>query len=71
MEARTLLVRPEFFTVKEAAIYLNLSEKSVRRYATFIVRKCAKIFTPDCVKVIGLNPTGLKLQNFILKGLWR
>ena len=31
MDTSSTLVRPEFFTVKEAAVYLNLSEKSVRR----------------------------------------
>jgi excisionase family DNA binding protein len=32
MDTKPLLIRPEFFTVKEAAVYLNTSEKSVRRF---------------------------------------
>lgn len=42
MEAKTLLVRPEFFTVKEAAIYLNCSDKSVRRFLDRGLLRCSK-----------------------------
>jgi hypothetical protein len=43
MEARTLPIRPEFLTVREAAIYLNCSEKTVRRFINRGFLRCIGI----------------------------
>ena len=43
MEAKTVLIRPEFFTVREAAIYLNCSEKTIRRFIDRRLLRCIGI----------------------------
>jgi len=40
MEAKSHLIRPEFFTVREAAIYLNCSDKTIRRFLDRSLLRC-------------------------------